>query len=380
ISIKGYYRPPYHRLSYQRLPWTVDYLTVDHLLESKFTTDHSIYGRIHMKQLNISKLATFLVLCFGMSWGAFALLQAQLSSSAWIQGILAILFIWGPGIAAILTHTFIWGEPLTTLGYYKKPLSWRDWSRSYLGPVGIVLFLLGVIFILGNVFHIPSAGRIVLPGNGAEEIQAYNMHFCGTGFNIFDYFFTKVYIINEILPGNSLYVGIKEGKEIVANSTALNLIVLLILAWVLGTFLFSFILRGEELGFRGFLLHELKSKGFLGSNLIIGTVWGLYASGPTLLMSSPGFSMGSLIFPTAFCISLSFPLAYLRINSGTIRSSSVFRGLLTVFTLLLFVLTWDTDIGIWGPTGLLGMGIFLIITWFIIRRDPEFIKEYEPGE
>ena len=331
-----------------------------------------------MKNLHISKLATFLLLCFGMSWGGFALLQAELSSSPWIQGILAIMFIWGPGIAAILTHTFIWGEPLTTLGYYKKPLSWRDWSRSYLWPVGILLFILGVIFILGNIFQVPSAGKVVLPSQGAEEIHAYHMN-C-TGPFICDYFLTRLYIFNEIFSPHSLYDGIREAKDFIATSTGLNLFVLLILTWVLGTYLFSFVLRGEELGFRGFLLNELQSKGFLGSNLIIGAIWGLYASGPALLTNSPGFNLGSLIFPIGFCISISFPLAYLRLKSDTIRSTSVFRGLLTMFTLLLFFLTWDTDIAIWGPTGLLGMGIFLLITFLIIRKDPEFIKAYEPKE
>ncbi|MEM6628587.1 MAG: CPBP family glutamic-type intramembrane protease [Bacteroidota bacterium] len=352
---------------------------MDHLLESKFTTDHSIYGRIRMKQLNISKLATFLLLCFGMSWGAFALLQAQLSSSAWIQGILAILFIWAPGIAAILTHTFIWGEPLTTLGYYKKPLSFRDWSRSYLGPVGVFLFLLAVIFLFGNVLNVPSAGKVMLPNSGAEVKILGSSCTANLGS---DYFWVKGLIWGELLGPLSLFKtsAFSINSEPLADSIALNFFLILILTWVMGAFLFSFILRGEELGFRGFLLRELQSKGFLGSNLIIGTIWGLYASGPMLLNKAVDFNITSLLFTIGFCISLSFPLAYLRIKSDTIRSSSVFRGLLLMFTLLLFVLTWDTDVSIWGPTGLLGMGIFLAITWFIIRRDPEFIKEYEPEE
>ena len=327
-----------------------------------------------MKNLHISKLATFLLLCFGMSWGGFALLQAQLSSSPWIQGILAIMFIWGPGIAAILTHTFIWGEPLTTLGYYKKPLSWRDWSRSYLWPVGIVLILLGLIFVFGNIFHIPSAGKVVLPGQSPNVIELNGPFF-------FSYSSGNNYIFEGLLSSNGFFlVPLVNPNEPFANSNAFNFFLFLLVSWALGAFLFSFVLRGEELGFRGFLVNELKSKGFLGSNLIIGTIWGLYTSGPTLLFNNTNLSISAVLFTIGYCISLSFPLAYLRLKSDTIRSTSVFRGLLTMFTVLLFFLTWDTDIAIWGPTGLLGMGIFLLITFLIIRKDPEFIKAYEPEE
>ncbi len=327
-----------------------------------------------MKQLNTGKITTFLVLCFGLSWGSFALLQAQLSTSPWIQGFLAILFIWAPGVAAILTHTFIYGEALKSLGYYKKPLSSTNWIRSRILPVGLLALAMGIIFLMGNIFHIPSAGKVVIGDIFPSPGQMLTLDLAKA--NAFgDIALTNNFIGLTLLmknPGLFFFL---------PASTWANLGFLVLMAWLMGTYLFSFMLRGEELGFRGLLLEELRSKGFLGSNLIIGGIWGLYASGPLFLSPSPIVSpdqlLGSFLFTIGMCISMSFPLAYLRLKSGTIRASSVFRGLLVVFSLLLFLFTWDTNLSIWGINGLLGVGIFLILTLWILLKDKDFAENYE---
>ena len=327
-----------------------------------------------MKELNINKLSTFLFLCFALSWGSFYLLQLQLSSSPWIQGFLALLFIWAPGVAAVLTHTFIYGEPLKSLGYYKQELSWKNWSRSRLLPVGLFVLTLLVIFVMGNILQLPSAGKVTLGSLFPSPGEIFRLDIDKASP------FGELALPNDFV-GMTLLLKNPGLLFFLPASNWANIGALLLVAWLIGTYLFSFILQGEELGFRGLMLKELQPKGFLGSNLIIGAVWGLYASGPLFLSPTsivpPESLLGSVLFTMGMCISLSFPLAYLRLQSRTIRTTSAFRGLLVTFSTVIFLFTWDTNLALWGLNGLLGVGVFLILTWLILVKDKDFVNTYE---
>ena len=326
-----------------------------------------------MKLLNTTKLAIFLILCFGMSWGSFALLQAQITTSPIILGILAILFVWAPGFSAILTHTFLYGESLESLGYYRKELSWKSWSMSRLAPIGILGLILLSIFIAGNILHIPSAGKVIFRDVFPSSVGAL---FFDLSHKLLAEFGPNALVFKQVLLNS--WVGQSLNYPMASWS---GIFMVVLLAWLLGVYVGSFLLRGQELGFRGFLIHELKPMGFLGSNLLIGGIWGLYAVGPLLLskmpISGPGGLFNALIFTIGICMALSFPLAYLRLKSDTIRSTSVFRSVFIVFSGYLFLFTWDTNLQFWGPNGFLGICIFLVITWLIIQRDNGFMEEYE---
>ena len=327
-----------------------------------------------MKQLNLPKIGTFLALCFGMSWGSFWILQQQVSNSPWIVGILALLFIWAPGFAAIITQAFVYGESLEEIGYYRQPLNWKHWVWSRLGPVGILGLVLFFIFIMGNVLHVPSAGKVILGKLTPSGTLPIDLTVEG--------------FFHALLPAHiglaSLTSYFSEGLYFITSGRLQAVGLLVLLAWMMGATLFAFVLRGEELGFRGFLLNELQSKGFLGSNLIIGGIWGVYGIGPVFLSKTPLIPTGdlfmSLLFTLGFCISISFPLAYLRLKSNTIRSSSVFRGILMLFSVLVFLFTWDTDLQFYGINGFIGMVIFLVITYLIMVRDKEFVETYEHSD
>ncbi|MEM6628586.1 MAG: hypothetical protein AAF694_02895 [Bacteroidota bacterium] len=326
-----------------------------------------------MKQLNLTKLAIFLILCFGMSWGSFFLIQAQVSSSPIILGILAILFVWAPGFAAILTHTFLYGESLSSLGYYRKDLTWNSWIMSRIVPIGILAVILGLIFLAGNILNIPSAGKVIIQDAFPSSVGAL---FFDISHKLLTAFGANALVFKQVLLNN--WVGQSLNFPMVNWS---SIFLVLLLTWLIGVNVGSFLLRGQELGFRGFLLNELKPKGFLGSNLLIGFIWGIYAVGPLVIskvpIPAPGGLFNTLIFTVGICVALSFPLAYLRLKSGTIRATSVFRSVFIVFSGFLFLFTWDTNLQFWGPNGFLGICIFLVITWLIIQQDKEFMEQFE---
>jgi len=304
--------------------------------------------------MNYRKIFTFLLLCFGMSWSAWYTLQIFNPAAIWVKAILALAYIWGPGLAAIITHTFIYGEALSTIGYVRKRMSWRAWLLSRLGPVGVLGATLGIIYMLGNVFHIPGFGKVIFSQLEQDEPMRLSFNFL-RGLDFLSGPFSLPFAMNKW--------------------QALGLF--LVMAWVLGSTLMAFVLRGQELAWRGFLIQELKSKGFLGSNLMIGGIWGAWSLPPLLVSSAPiGEVMYHGLFLFGYCISISFPLAYMSLKTQTIRSTSVFRGILGILGALVFLMTWDTDMTLGGVTGMAGMWIFLIATFLILVNDLQFVDNY----
>jgi len=300
--------------------------------------------------MNYRKILTFLALCFGISWPAWFILRGLDPDPVWIKAILALLYVWGPGLAAIITQAFIFGDSLKKIGYSRKSMSWRDWLLCRLGPLGVFAGTLGIIYVLGNLMHIPGFGKIIL----TLELNAE------TAIN---------WVFLQGLEPMSMPLPMDLPKWQVMG-------LFILLALLLGSTIMAFILRGQELAWRGFLIEELKSKGFLGSNLIIGGIWATWSL-PTMMTGAPtGDTIYHSLFLFGYCISISFPLAYLSLQTQTVRSSSVFRGILGILAALIFLMTFDTDLLIGGITGMAGMWIFLILTFLILIYDAKFVDNY----
>ncbi len=304
--------------------------------------------------MNFGKIITFLLLCFGISWGAWYSMQIFNPEPIWVKLILAFAYIWGPGIAAITTHTFIHGESLSTIGYARKSIGWKQWLMSRLGPVVVLIFTLAIIYVLGNIFNIPGFGKVIFSYENQDGPTWINFNVL-RGFDFLSFPLVVPYSLTKWQ-----FLGL-----------------FILLSVVLGSTVMAFVLRGQELAWRGFLIKELSSKGFLGSNLIIGSIWAIWSLPPLLASNLPGGeTVYHALYLFGYCISISFPLAYMSLNSKSVRTTSVFRGILGILGALIFFMTWDTDMNMGGITGMAGMWIFLIATFIILINDTKFVDNY----
>ena len=98
----------------------------------------------------VRKVTVFLALTYGMAWtlefGFFAL--GGRVNSGWFT-ILALLCMFVPAIATLITQRFIWKEPLRDLGLGAPRLSWL--AVAWLLPLVIVIVALALSLLVPGV-------------------------------------------------------------------------------------------------------------------------------------------------------------------------------------------------------------------------------------
>jgi len=127
---------------------------------------------------------------------------------------------------------------------------------------------------------------------------------------------------------------------------------------------------GEEIGWRGFLVPELaKTTTFFNTALISGAAWALWHY-PLIIFG--GYNGGTSIPYSLFCftlavIAISFPMAWLRLKSGSLWTGMIFHASDNLFIQNIFnPLTRDTGITkyITGEFGI-ALAITSLITGYI---------------
>ncbi len=112
------------------------------------------------------------------------------------------------------------------------------------------------------------------------------------------------------------------------NATGLVAIALVsgLFAGVTINALFAF---GEECGWRGFLLEQIKDESFLKATLLTGVIWGLWHA-PIILLGHnyPNHPVAGVAMMVLFCISCSPIITYIRIKSRSVITAAIFHGTL----------------------------------------------------
>ncbi len=126
--------------------------------------------------------------------------------------------------------------------------------------------------------------------------------------------------------------------------------------------LFAF---GEESGWRGFLLNEMKEMGFWKSSIIIGFIWGLWHS-PIIAMGHnyPQHPKTGILMMIIFCILYSPIFTYTRIKTKSVIGPSILHGSLNAtagITIMFLKGGNDLTIGITGISGFIGLIIINIL-------------------
>ncbi len=260
-----------------------------------------------------------------------------------------LFYSWGPALAVMFLINLMYGGDISSLGFSRKKMTFK-WLFTAMGaPIIFVLSMIGLVFILGNLLHLPGFGQVIFSESSINTVPVINL--LGSLGDI------KAMMPQEmwITAGLVLVIGTIWGATI---SLLYNL--------------------SEELGFRGFLLRELQSLGFMGSNFIIGTLQGIWLL-PLLFMSAPNIVAENIWYiPTVigYSIALAFPAAYLSLKGKSIYTSAIFIGVLNIVGQLTYFFIWGEEVLIASPRGLTGMIILLAATYLILRWDKDFVDNY----
>lgn len=307
-----------------------------------------------MKELARPNVWMFIFLAFGLSWGLMMIPEWIMGYSEFLPLIQALLFSWGPALAAIVMKKWVFSTSLKGLGWNRKYYDYRWIFLTIFGPLGILAATIGLVFLLGNVFHVPGFGRIDIGMMGDNSLP--------------DVFQTQAFAF-LIEPLIHAYNG--EFWTTVVILTGLMLLI--------GASLGLLMHLGPEMGFRGYLLKELQPLGFLGANTVLGMITGAWQS-LMLIHFLPGWSNQFLpIFLTifGFQLCLAFPAAWLSLRTRSVYASATFISVLTQVSGLMMLFLWNSNPYLTGVNGMAGMIILLAATAAIMYWDRRFVDRYE---
>ena len=138
----------------------------------------------------------------------------------------------------------------------------------------------------------------------------------------------------------------------------------------INTFFTSFFTFGEELGWRGMLLAELKNLSFFKANLIIGVIWGIWHA--PLILAGYNYpqhpKIGLLLFVFQ-CILLSNIFSYLRLKAKSVIASSIVHAAYNASASLVYMFIGNVNDLIVGVCGICGISVLLIVNILIYLFD-----------
>lgn len=236
----------------------------------------------------------------GVSEGVVALVASSGFAGSPLARLLQLVVSWSPALAALAASRSC-GRPLAEIGWRRPRL--RYFSIAYTLPLAYALATYGLVWVLGWG-HFPHAEHLAK--------------------------MTAMAGVDHLSPSWAL------AALVVHHATVL---------WLLG----CISSLGEEIGWRGFLLPELvQVLPFRSAVICGGLVWAAWHYPLILLGGYHGYNhmLYSIACFTLVITAMSFPLAWLRLKSGEVWTSTVFHVSHNLFILKLFnPLTQDT-----GPT------------------------------
>ena len=285
------------------------------------------------------KILQFLLLTYGLAWSlgfVFFALGGRVNSVAFLG--MAVAYMFTPALAALIVQKLIWKEPLRDLGLRNPRLRWV--AVAWLLPLLLVIVALAVSVALPGVSLVTGLeGFIAVLADKVPPEHVAQM---------------KNDLGETILAAPGVLLLLSFGQVLIAGPT-INA----------GAAL------GEELGWRGLLMHELKPLGFWRSSFVIGVFWGLWHL-PMIVngYNYPGYPVLGPVMMTLLTILLSPIIAYVTWRADSVLAAAVFHGTFNAAASLAIFLTGGTVLLV-GMTGLAGMVTLLLANvalWFHLRR------------
>lgn len=282
------------------------------------------------------KLSLYLILTFGISW--------SLAIVYWLAGgntdtmsipfvIMAVGFMFTPMLSVIILEKLILRNHLKKT--YELSFRWnRWWTIAWLSPLVIALATFGAGLLIPGVSFTPEMAGFferfaaVLPAEELEQLRNTNM------------------------PVHPLFITIVQG--LVAGLT-IN---------ALAGF-------GEELGWRGLMLQELKSLGFWKMSWIIGLVWGIWHA-PIIMMGHnyPDHPVAGVGMMVAFCLLFSPFFSLVAIKSRSVIAVAILHGTFNAVAATSVMLLKGGNDLLTGATGVAGFAVLIVLNLIIWKFFP----------
>jgi len=121
---------------------------------------------------------------------------------------------------------------------------------------------------------------------------------------------------------------------------------------------------GEELGWRGFLLHQFKEMKFIKASVIIGLIWGIWHA-PLILMGHnyPQHPQIGVFMMIVLCLLLTPFMMYITIKAKSVIAAAIMHGTMNaVASISIMAIDGGNDLttGIVGVAGFITLSIFLL--------------------
>lgn len=305
--------------------------------------------------MNWKKINLYILFSFVFSWTvALIMFLAQIKMGSLLGTVfLAALYMSGPALATFFIQKYIYKEGFKQYGWTfdKKAIKWLLFTPLLFLALTILTF--AIIALLGNPHLIPQFGQLDFTQ------ENFNLHLRELASGKID--LDKVEIPN-IPPLLGFFAMLAQG--IIGGST------------ISLPFMF-----GEEFGWRGLMLKETRSFGFLKANLFIGLVWGIWHL-PVILMGHnyPNHPYFGIIMMCFFTIAVSPLFAYVRIKTKSILGSCMMHGMLNATGAMYALYIANGNELYSSIAGWAGIIAGIILTICIILLDKKFIAEYRTTE
>ena len=294
-----------------------------------------------MESTSLRRVALFLALAYGFAWlitfGFFAL--GGTVKSPLFVGV-AVLCMFTPGVAAVITQKVIWKDSWRNLGLRTPRVRWM--VIAWLGPVLLAALAL--------------AGSLLTPGVSLA-----------TGLE------TLLTAVADKVPSPQLAEARRQLEHTFLARPGVLLSISIAQVLIAGPTINAGVALGEELGWRGFLWRELNPLGFWRSSFLIGFFWGLWHL-PVIVngYNYPGHPIAGPIMMIVLGILISPLIGYVRLRAESVLAAAVFHGTFNAAATMVLFLKGGTVLLV-GMTGLAGILTLLVANaalWLHLRANP----------
>ena len=279
--------------------------------------------------MNMQRVKTFILWTFLCSWlfvFLFLSLGGQWNSTGSL--IVSVIYMFIPMTVALILYRFKYHEPVISRLQVKFHLN-RWFLVAWLIPPILAFVTFGVNLLFPQVSYSPGMAGM---------------------FERFSHLLTpekleQMKVQAENFPVSPIWIAL--GQGLIAGIT-INAVA-------------GF---GEELGWRGFLQHELAPIGFWRSSLIIGSIWGFWHA-PLILQGHnyPQHPIVGVVMMIVWCMLLTPLMSYIRIKAKSVITAAIFHGTLNgTVGLAIMYLQGGNDL----TTGMTGFAGFLVLILAIV--------------
>lgn len=289
--------------------------------------------RARIGPLERRQILTFLALTFAISWGAalvMALAGIELGTAA-SYVLVVVLFMWAPGIAAIVVARRS-GEPVrATLGLRIGKLRWV--AIAWVAPLALVAVTIALGALLPGVLFTADP-TTYLEGLGLSDEQ--------------------VEIASAALRDLPVPPAVLFAVQGLVAGLTINALAAL----------------GEELGWRGLLLTRLAPLGFWRVSALTGAVWGIWHA-PLIVQGHnfPGHPVAGVAVMTLATIALAPVLTYVTVRARSVLAATFFHGSLNAVGALSLVYLVGAGPLVVAPVGLIGVVAALLLMGVCLVHD-----------